>query len=61
MDENVVLCAVCAWWGVCNKKYNISGIEIFNCSDFSRDIALTITGFEDLLYLINDNKNYRVN
>lgn len=61
MDENVILCAVCAWRGVCNKKYNVSGIEIFNCSDFTRDITLAISGFEDLLSLINDNKNYRVN
>ena len=61
MDENVVLCAVCAWRGVCRKKYSVSGIEIFNCPDFSRDVSLSMSGFEDLISFINNFKNNRVN
>lgn len=61
MDENVVLCAVCSWRGVCKKKYSISGIEIFNCVDFTRDVSFSISGFEEILYFINNFKNNRVN
>lgn len=61
MNENVVLCAVCTWRSVCDKKYSISGVEIFDCFDFTRDITLSISGFEDILSLISDNKNYKVN
>ncbi|HEC25397.1 MAG TPA: hypothetical protein ENI54_05255 [bacterium] len=61
MDDNVVLCAVCAWRGVCKKRYNISGMEIFDCSDFARDISLAVSGFDELLSIINNFKNNRVN
>lgn len=63
MDENVVLCAVCTWRSVCKKKngVSLSGIEIFNCSDFTRDASFTVSGFEELIYLINNFKSNRIN
>jgi hypothetical protein len=61
MDENVVLCAVCSWRSVCKKKYSISGIEIFNCPDFSRDVSFTISGIEEFMNFINNFKNDRLN
>ena len=61
MDENVVLCAVCSWKGVCKKRYGVSGIDIFNCPDFTRDASFTISGFEELISFISNFKNSRVN
>lgn len=61
MDENVVLCQACAWKGVCRKKYGISGVDIFNCSEFTRDVSFAVSGFDELLSFINNFKNSRVN
>ncbi|RZD16519.1 MAG: hypothetical protein EVJ46_05760 [Candidatus Acididesulfobacter guangdongensis] len=61
MDENVVLCAVCAWRGMCSKKYSVSGIEIFNCPDFVRDVSLSVSGLDELLSLVFEKNGFRVN
>ncbi len=61
MDENVVLCAVCAWRGTCVKKYSVSSIEIFNCPDFVRDITLSVSGYEELLSFVHEKNGFKVN
>lgn len=61
MEENVVLCAVCAWRGMCVKKYNVSSIDIFNCPDFVRDIALSSSGYEELFSLVQEKNGFKVN
>lgn len=33
------ICAICAWRGACNKKFTVSGRDMY-CPDFVRDVTI---------------------
>jgi len=40
MDNDVTICAVCAWRATCNKKFYVDGTTTTKCIEFTRDLTL---------------------
>ncbi len=39
-QDEIVLCARCAWRAFCTKKFTIDNTKPFKCPDFSLDLEL---------------------
>ncbi|MFN4131829.1 MAG: hypothetical protein ACK4GE_01985 [Caldimicrobium sp.] len=43
-QEEIILCARCAWREFCTKKFSMDNTKPFRCPDFSLDIVLLSKG-----------------